>query len=204
MKKFICLLIALTCVFGLISCGDEKADGFIKLVNDSAPTKITTLTSINDGEEILNGKYETVIDGQNSEMSYRYERYATVEEAADSYIKTVEGTVYYKNGLYSEDGVNWVAATPDVAASQVALNLKSKLLGDYTISKDGKTLTTTVTSEEAEKLLGVNVAAVDDKVSITVVHNGTYLSTVSVSYTTATASVIIDTSYTYNTVSAAE
>ena len=204
MKKFICLLIALTCVFGLVSCGDEKADGFIKLVNGSVPTKITTLTSINDGEEILNGKYETVIDGQNSEMSYRYERYATVEEAADSYIKIVEGTVYYKNGLYSEDGVNWVAATPDAIASQVALNLDSKLLGDYTISKDGKTLTTTVTSEQAVKLLGVDVEANDDKVSITIVHNGTYLSTVTVAYTTATASVIIDTSYTYNTVSAAE
>ena len=204
MKKIICLIIALTCVFGLISCGEEKADGFIKLVNDSAPTKITTLTSVNDGEEILNGKYETVIDGQNSEMSYRYERYATVEEAAENYIKTVEGTVYYRNGLYSEDGENWVAATPDAATKQVALNLNSKYLGSYTISNDGKTLTTTVTSEQAEKLLGVNVPAVDDKVSITVVHNGTYLSTVTVAYTTATASVTIDTSYTYNAVSAAE
>ncbi len=204
MKKFICLLIALTCVLGLISCGDDKADGFIKLVNASAPTKITTLTSINDGEETLNGKYETVIDGQNSEMSYRYERYATVEEAADSYIKTVQGTVYYKNGLYSEDGENWVVATPDAVANQVALNLTSKQLGDYTISKDGKTLTTTVTSEQAEKLLGVDVNASDDKVAITVVHNGKYLSTVTVAYTTETASVTIDTSYTYNTVSSAE
>lgn len=204
MKKIICLIIALTCVFGLISCGEEKADGFIKLVNDSAPTKITTLTSVNDGEEILNGKYETVIDGQNSEMSYRYERYATVEEAAENYIKTVEGTVYYRNGLYSEDGENWVAATPDAATKQVALNLNSKYLGSYTISNDGKTLTTTVTSEQAEKLLGVKVNASDDQVSITVVHNGTYLSTVTVAYTTATASVTIDTSYTYNAVSAAE
>ncbi len=204
MKKFICLLIALTCVLGLISCGADPADEFIALVNDSAPTKITTLTSINDGEETLTGKYETVIDGQNSEMSYRYDRYATVEEASDSYIKTVEGTVYYKNGLYSEDGENWVSATPDAAAQQVALNLSSKLLGDYTISKDGKTLTTTVTSKQAEKILGVNVNASDDKVTITVVHNGTYLSTVTVAYTASAGSVTIDTSYTYNTVSAAE
>lgn len=204
MKKFICLLIALTCVLGLISCSADPAEAFVTIVNDSKPTKITTLTSINDGEETLTGKYETVIDGQNSVMSYRYDRYATVEEAADSYIKTVEGTVYYKDGLYSEDNVNWESASPDVATSQVALNLDAKLLGDYTISKDGKTLTTTVTSEQAEKLLGVDVDASDDKVTITVVHNGKYLSTVTVAYTTATASVTIDTSYTYNTVSAAE
>ncbi len=204
MKKIICLLIALTCVLGLISCSADPAEAFVDLVNASKPTKITTLTSINDGEETLTGKYETVIDGQNSEMSYRYDRYATVEDAADSYIKTVEGTVYYKNGLYSEDGVNWGAETPDAVASQVALKLDVKLLGNYTISKDGKTLTTTVTSEQAEKLLGVDVHAADDKVFVTVVHNGKYLSTVTVAYTTATASVTIDTSYTYHTVSAAE
>lgn len=202
MKKFICLLIALTCVLGLISCGDDPAQAFITIVNDSAPTKITTLTSINDGEETLTGKYETVIDGQNSVMTYRYDRYATVDEAADSYIKTVEGTVYYKNGLYSEDGENWASASPDVAASQVDFNLDSKLLGNYTISKDGKTLTTTVTSEQAKLILGVDVNASDDKVSITVVNNGKYLSTVTVAYQTATASVTIDTSYTYNTVAA--
>lgn len=204
MKKFICLLIALTCVLGLISCGKDEVAEFAELVNASSPTKITTLTSLNDGEETLNGKYETVIDGQNSEMSYRYERYATVEEAADNHIKTVEGTVYYKNGLYSEDGENWISATPDAAAQQVALNLDAKSLGEYTISKDGKTLTTTVTSEQAEKILGVNVNASDDKVTITVVHNGTYLSTVTVAYTTSAGSVTIDTSYTYTTVSSAE
>ena len=197
MKKIICLILALACVFSLFSCGNVNS--FIDIVNESAPTKILTVTSLNDGERKLTGRFETLIDGSDFELSYSYQRYTVPGENPDpeSLLTTEEGVIYYKDGKYSKDGENWVTEIPDAATQQVKLAFDKKNLGDYKISKDGKTLTASVTSEQAEAMLGINVGATD-VVEITIKHDGTYLRSIEIYYVTANAEAItISTSYSY-------
>jgi len=205
MKKIISLLLALICVFAFVSCGDEgtPADKFVKIVNDSAPTKITTNTSYNDGETTFIGRFETTLYGSDFELSYSYQKYADPTEATnpDEYIQTISGNVYYNDGMYSEDGKNWGSKTPDAAAMQVKLALDAKNLGQYEMSKDGKTLEAVVTAEQAEAILGVALNATADGVSITITHDGKNLRRIVVSYATEYAVVVsLDTSYSYNAV----
>ena len=202
MKKIVCLILALACVFSLASC-TRDAKKFIELVNASEPTKIITITSFNDGERTLPGKFETTIDGSNFELIYSYQRYTVPGENNDpeAFLTSEEGTVYYKDGKYSTDGENWITETPDAVTQQVKFAFDAKNLGDYTISKDGKTLTTSVTSEQAEAMLGINVNATET-VDITIQHDGTYLRSIQVYYTTENAeAVTISTSYSYMPVS---
>ena len=81
MKKIICLLLALTCVFTLFSCKKDKdLEKFVELVEASKPTKITTLTYYTVSGTVYKGNYETVFDGENFEMNYSYERKKSVSE----------------------------------------------------------------------------------------------------------------------------
>ena len=200
MKKILCLILALTCVFGLVSC-DGDAKDFIEIVNSSSPTKIITLTSYNTKEHNFTGRYETTIDGFNSTLVYEYERFATVDEAVadgtDEYIKTVSGTVYYKDGRYSEDNETWVSEVPDAVFQTIKLDLSSKNLGDYEISEDGKTLTATTTAEKAEKMFGT-VISTDGDVTVTIQHDGHLLRKIIIAYTTENAEAVeVITSYSY-------
>ncbi len=188
-------------MLGLASCS-RGVGNFVELVNESEPTKISTVTSFNDGERTLSGQFETIIDGSDFELTYSYQRYATPAEGVekmdpDNFVTTDEGTVYYKDGKYSKDGEEWFSAAPDAATKQIKFSISRKNLGDYTVSKDGKTITATVTSEQAEAMLGVNVEAVED-VEITIKHDGTYLRSIQVYYVTENAeAVTISTSYSY-------
>jgi len=203
MKKIVCLILALCCASFLFACNDGGGEGadaaFFNMINSSEPTKITTLSNYaGDGFEPLNGQYTTIMTEDGFEFSYSYERFATVEDAADSNEVTVEGTVIYKDGLYSTDGgANWSAEAPDVDAMGYALNASAETLGSYTISGDGTELTTTLTVEQAKALLGMEIKASGD-VEVVIKTNGKYLTRVMVYYTTEYADVSIETSYSYN------
>lgn len=192
-------------MLALFSCGPD-ADEFIEIAGKSSPTKIITQTSVNDGNEKLAGRFETTVNGSDSEMVYEYQRYATVEEGVaednpDGFIKTVSGTVYYKGGKYSVDGENWTTEVPDASALQVKLKLTEKNLGKFSVSSDGRTLTTTITSAQAKAILGIDVKATDDGVALTLVTDGVYLRSISVSYATEHAeNISIETSYSYNAI----
>ena len=97
--------------------------------------------------------------------------------------------------------MNWGAESPDAAAMQIKFALDGKNLGQYEISKDGKTLETVVTAEEAEAILGIALNSTEDGVSITITHDGKNLRGITVSYSTEYAEIVsIDTSYSYNAV----
>ena len=205
MKKIISLLLAIICVFTLFSCGDESPiDGFTKIVSSSEPTKIITLTSYNDGDNLLTGSYETQFYGADFMMVYNYQSYAVPAPDAnpDEFIANYEGKIYYHEGLYSVDeGATWTTGTPNESAMQVKFDLGAVELKDFTISKDKKTLTATVSAEEAEKILGVKVASTEDGVKIEVVHDGKNLRQIRVSYSTENATLVsLETSYSYSEV----
>lgn len=203
MKKIVCLILALCCASFLFACNDnggEAADqAFFNIIDASVPTKITTLTNYTgEGFEPLNGQFTTVMKEDGFEFTYSYERFATVEDAAESNEVTVEGLVIYKNGLYSVDGgLSWSAVAPSVDAMGYSLNASAETLGEYTISADGTELTTVLSAEAAKALLGMEIKATSD-VEVTIKTNGKYLTRVMVYYTTDYADVSIETSYSYN------
>ena len=204
MKKIVCLILALCCASFLFACnGGSGANGadqaFFDVIESSVPTRITTLTNYTgEGFDPLGGQFVTVMKSDGFEFTYSYERFAKVEDAAEGNEITVEGSVIYKNGLYStDDGASWSAEAPDVDAMGYALNATADTLGDYTISEDGTELTTTLTVEEAKALLGIEINA-NSNVEVVIKTNGKYLTRVMVYYTTESASVSIETSYSYN------
>ena len=200
MKKIICLLLVLTCAFALFSCGNEEIKAHIELVNASNPTNITTHTSYVSAEETLSGRFVTVIEGDVCTMTYAYERLADpVLDGGTERIKEVEGTVFYKDGKYSEDGENWSAASPDKNLVNIVFDLSVENLGNCKLSSDKKTLSATLNAEQAQNVLGLELPASEEGISLTVTHNGTYLTYVVISYvSTSGANVMIETSYAYN------
>ncbi|MBO5879077.1 MAG: hypothetical protein J6Q68_00795 [Clostridia bacterium] len=216
MKKIICLLLIIGCSFALFACDDgsttqtpppetEKLPDaeFFDMVALSDPNKITTQTTTADKatSKSYSGTYETLIADDGTVVynyEYQYAREASLENLGELGSTAVKsGTVLYANGLYSEDnGQTWVAGAPDVDIISVKLDLNREYIGEYKMSKDGKTLTTTVSAENAAKILGISVNATSD-VTIKIYTNGTYLSRISVDYSNKNATIKIDTSYNY-------
>ena len=199
MKKIICLLLALTCVFAVCSCGGGSApeEASIEgIVNNSKPTKVTTMVSY-VGAKTLNGKFINTIDGNKSVYEYEFERMATVEDMNDGAVKTIQGKIYYKEGKVSaNEGESW----EDTSVTQVAnfkLKLDKRNFKTYEYTTDGNSVNATIAPENVKSVLGISVSAASDvKVSITT--NGTFLNRITITYKTIDgASVAVDTSYTY-------
>ncbi len=206
-KRILCLILAMACVLALFSCGGPSADAFIKIAGTSSPTKVTTLTTVDDGEETLTGRFETTIyDAAHSETKYQYQAYGDpLVDGLDDYIKDISGTVYSMNGLYSVDGENWTTDIPDAATLQVQFNITKKNLGRISVSDDGKTLTTTVTAAQAKDILGIDIAATEDGVALTIIIDDVYLREVSFSYATENAeNISVSTRYNYDAVTSPE
>ena len=208
MKKIICLLLAIGCAFALFSCGDGGVEGFASLIKASKPTVIVTQMSENDGDQTFKSTFTTTFDGSNFVFEYSTQRYRTVEEGVlegtTELIKTETGTIYYRNGKYSEDGVNWISAAPDVLAKQVKLDLQAKNLDYYEIGPDGKTLSAIITAEQAELVFGVHIGATGD-IELEIDTDGQNIRSISIRYATENLkSVFIYTTYSYAEVGGAE
>lgn len=185
-------------------CGySENPTPIYDLINNSKPTKITTqifyVVEGEDGEdETYNGLYTMTIAGNDAWISYSYQRLATPAEALEEgcgRIKTVEGDVWYRNGLYSEDGENWTAQAPDELA---VLNFKEEYLTNPSVNASQTSLTAEVTPANAVKIFNTDLSA-EGNIAISVKTNGVNLSMIEMSANTKLgAKVTINTSYTYN------
>ena len=205
MKKIISLILALSTMLLAVAClgscaKTEKGDIY-DIAASSRPTRIITDVYYKDtNKQNLNGHYDMQIEGNNSIFTYDYLRYRTVEEGVTDgsaeTLKPVSGTLYYKDGKFSEDGDTW--GSEAVTPGSFRLDIKAEYLTDATVSEDGTVLTATVTKENSEKILGVALSA-KDSISIEVKTNGTHLTFITLSYTTAKGGeMTIITSYSYN------
>ena len=187
----------LVLAFSLVSCGGSAAQELIDVAKAAEPTRITTVASyvVSDSES-YNGYYVMTVEGNDSIFEFEYERRATVQEQADGMKKTVEGKVYYNDGLYSYDGDRWESQAP--AAINLDFNLDLKLFDSY--AENGNSLSAVVSGDNIALVLGSKLA-VDGAVSLNIVTNGTYLTAIEVSYkTTSGANVTVDTTYTYDAI----
>lgn len=213
MKKILSLILALSCIFSCLfvitSCddGNEEAvdpdKAFFDVVAASKATQIKTLTYYTaEGEkEPFNGRFETSIK-PNGDFTFEYSftRVALPTDAFDS-TAVIEGnratfsdTVEYKAGkYYSKDGTE-LPGLPADAQVQPKLNLSRDLLGEYEINEAKTSITTTLSVEEAEAVLGIKLKATSDVV-IKISTNGSYLTLVSITYEIGTSKVRVDTSY---------
>ena len=209
MKKITSLLVALTLVFALFSCGGSSSelDEFIEIWENSEPTTTVSYYTVEKKSlksDPLNSTITTVVYEDGFELSYELQTYQTPGEGVNEkeLIKTESGTVYYNKGQYSVDGMEtWVDKAPDIVTAMVKFDLDAAEIEDYEVSADAKQLTATLTAEQATALLGVTVNAGEDGLKLVIKHDGDNLRSITVSYTTDDGiSVNIVTSYTYDAV----
>ncbi len=198
MKKIICLLLALTCVFALFSCASGGDVDIKSIVENSKPVKVTTMVYFT-GATPLEGKFINTVDGNKSVFDFEFQRMANISEMEDGRVKTIKGKIYSKDGKVSfNEGADWESS----AVSSVAkydLQLDERNFDTYEISEDGNSLKATVGAEGAKAVLGVDIYATGT-VTVEVVTNGAFLNRIIISYKTASADVVVDTSYTYQPV----
>ena len=209
MKKFVCLLLVLACSFAMFSCGKNGksgVEGISKIVNDSVATKIVTQVDYvpTDDEQALSGIYTTAIDRDSgkSQFTFKYSRYATVEELHTGYIKTVDGSVWYDaNGDISRnEGDTW---EPNNATAYLpnSLDISAARFASVTMSEDDTDMTAEIAPAESKRVFGTAIAA-EGNIVLEVETDGTYLYRISVTYTAKDTGALVTaiTSYDYGKV----
>lgn len=159
MKKILIIMLALTCVFAMFSCGDKGAslDGFKKAVDNTAPTVVNVNVAVETDIGALNSSFKTTYAADGSfVIDYSYEQFNTSTSDADDVKSTITGQVTCdKDGNYSDGGALTGTTT---AATGAKLNLDSKKM-TYTVSKDGNVLTATVKAANTKAVLGIEIAS---------------------------------------------
>lgn len=179
---------------------EENNVALYEIANNSKPTKVTTEVSyVTTAGDALSGYYVTTIDGNDTIFEYSYDRLYTpaesIEEGTSERIKTVEGVIYYHDGVYSGDQEDWKPGAG--TAMELKFNLNASDLKDAVLNSDGTILTAKISPENAFKVIGTDISATGD-INITVETNGVNLTMITISCNTAAGSMTIRTSYTYN------
>ena len=209
MKKLVILLLVFS-LLGLTSCGLLEKVGMGKqptaeelicdIASKSNPTKVATeVTYLTNAGDKLDGYYETVTDGTNAIFSYYYERLATPAESVESgnsdRILSFEGVINFKDGSYFGDEEEW---KPGVGtAFDLKFNFDLDLMKDVVVNEDGNALEAKISAEDLPAVLGTDLHAAGDAV-ITITTNGVNLTAITVTCNTASGTLTIRTSYTYN------
>ena len=224
MKKILSLMLILACVFSLAACSiggtgntpggttnppadEDVVDVFAMAAKGAVPTKIVSLSTYS-GKDLkgdafsMAGSFSQVVNGNNSILDFKYDRFATIEEMADSYIVSVEGAIAVKDGKTKTIGdslgaKDWEAVIPSLQQIGAFKLTKEALPADYQLSADGQKLSVSLTREEALKVIGIVIDA-SGEIALEVEGNGKNISMVVISYTAASgASVRVANSYTY-------
>lgn len=198
MKKIICLLLVVACAAFLFACGDKgiSENDFFEMIQESEPTGITTKTYHTRPNGVsYEGLYKTAITEDGFVFDYEYQQRNEQFVEGESSVETVSGQVVYADGRYTVNGES-VSAAPNVAYMNIKFELTADNVGDYTASKDGKTITSTLNKDQVKKIFGTEITANEAVIKITV--NGTYLTKVELNYTTADGTVVyVETGYVY-------
>ena len=210
MKKILCMLTALLCVFSIVACdlgstpGDEIGNPLEQVVAASNPTEVVTQviysfpgsSQLSEYNGKLNGYYKLEIDGSNSVFEYRFGTLATPEDLEPDGVLEYDGVFYCKDGKTSFNGDRWEVISADTVNAK--LNIVKSRFKTYEKSEDEKTLTATITGANIASVIGHSISA-DGDISFVLKTNGIYLTGITISYKSTTgADVTIDTSYTYN------
>ena len=199
MKKIICLILALACCFTFFACGktDETLEEYLDVVNATNASNITTKTTHTRGDVVYKGMYETEMTEDGFVFTYEYEEKAPVVAGSTTgSVITKSGEIVYNGQYYVVNGGEPTTAAPDVAYMSLTLKLTSETIGEYTLSRDGNTLTAKLSAEQVKAIFGTDISATN--ATLTLKTAGGRLSRVNLAYTTTEGTdVLIETSYTY-------
>ena len=204
MKKIVWLLVALTLLFALTSCGESELDEFIDIFENSEPTVITTYVTQENKIVTLQSSQVATVYGQDFKIEYMQQTLQIPGPGMneDEYIKTVSGEILYHNGQLSDDGgETWTVAMTDPKTELIKFDLDAADIDEYELSDGDKKLSAILTAEQAAALLGIEITANEDGVSLTIEHDGANLRKINIIYVTEDkTTVTIMTSYTYDAV----
>ena len=205
MKKIIALLLALVCVFALVSCGgtpevpdvpDEpdysNLEPFKAAVTASAPktAKIEVSMETTISDEPMTGEFDISYGAENILVNYTYDQFneinATNPTAPDKETVTGSATID-KNGNVTDGSVSSTVT----AAALAQYNLDGAKM-TYTVQVG--VLTATVEAANTESVLGVKI---DADVTLTLTVTDGKVTSVTINYTTSEGPATIATTYTY-------
>ena len=215
MKKLICLLLALSCLFSLLACKKNKNDdtdgnkeasvaSISEIINKSSPTKIVTESMFINGSDTLVSNYTTEVDKAtgNSKFTFKYQRYAEIEEMLPTSIKTVSGVIYRdaEGKISYNEGDTWTAGDA-TAYLPFELNISEARFVKFELKDNGNDLYAEISVEEAKRVFGTDIAA-DGNIILEINTNGSYLYNTKITYTVKNSdgtksNVIINSSYDY-------
>ena len=188
MKKFLAIILALTCAFALFACGDDAATNnyaadaadFITAIGATDVTTLDVKVAVETAQGTLTSTYVTTYNTDGtSTMEYRIETIASLDSAED--IAVQEGTVTCDaNGNYSNDEISGKIGAPGVS-----LNLNSDKITSYSVL--GDVLTINVAKADTSSVIGTALGS-DAVVSVTKA-NGKVVS-ITLNYTDATGCAV--------------
>lgn len=170
---------------------------FFSNVNKSNPNVIVTKTSSNHSKlGACEGYFVTTIYADDDYTFYfDYSKFNKIGEGP-IIEKIPADTVICKNGEYVLESTGAsVWAVPDVLAMGLMLNIDKDYLGNYTINETADKLTTTVNSQQAYNIFGVEIDA--SAITLIITTDGTHLSGITLEYKIGEVTTQINTSYTY-------
>ncbi len=206
MKRALCVILAVLCLFACASCKRNDNPFFGDLSGDTAATHIKTVvtytyTEASKNTTVFNGEYSTKINGEDSITEFSYERFATVGDTVnvEGNVKTISGTIYRKDGQVTTKGD--VLSKDDVSeAFGLKMNFDEKTLDSYEFSEDLTTMSATVSGENIAKTFGVALG-VNGAVYVQMTGNGTVVESITITYTSTTGAYVqIVTTYAYDEV----
>lgn len=191
MKRILVLLITLSLLFTLASCGKDE-DG-LEIINKafsaSEPTmSVTTDTQIY-GSITLNGKYTLIIgkiDGKSAtQYIANYDKIDTIENGSGTVITgpvtNVTETKEYVDGRgLRENGGKW-KDEDDFAPSKgdISLNLTSETVTEYTF--ENNVFTCVISPDNTEAVFGVG-NAIAAEVNLVIKTDGVVITEINISY----------------------
>ena len=191
MKKIIAILLALSCVFALASCGGNDVDAVGEMFKNSKPTKTVITTSQAFGNTVLSGNYVMqtgLIDGKAATVyTATYQELLSVEEGGASnlvqgdIVTRTETREYLEGKGVRENGGSWNKSGENFAleTGPVSLNLSSEYIKTFTY--ESHLLRCAVAAANTAEVLGLAEDLSTD-VSIEIVDDGASVTSVVISY----------------------
>ena len=205
MKKIIALLLALTCVFALVACGDDPAptpDGgdtpnyenlapFTAAIAASNPASASISVSqiATQFNVTMNGEYDVVYNEDGSAtIEYSYDKFNEITDETTEVTTTVTGTA-----TVAADGTVTGSVNSTVtAATAIKVALDGAKLGDYTV--EAGALIAKVSAADTAAIIGVAISA-DVTLTITIANDK--VATMTISYETNLGPAEIVCAYNY-------
>lgn len=194
MKKIIAILLALSCVVALASCGANDVDTVGAMFEASKPTKTVITTTQSFGSTILSGEYVMqtgLVNGKAATVySAKYDELLSVDEGGASDLIQGDVVVREETREYLEgkgvrvDGGAWDASGENFAleSGPVSLNLSSEYI--KTFEYKNNLLRCVVAAKNTAEVLGLEEDLTADA-SIEITDDGASVTSVVISYTLA-------------------